>query len=67
MDNTLNAVYHGKEKVDYRLYSISGQLVAKGQLASKGVTNMGNYTSGIYVVQIDDNINGIQAIKVLVK
>lgn len=65
VDNTLNAVYHGSEKVDYRIYTINGQLVGEGKLQSKGVTNLGNFKKGIYIVRVVDGL-GVQSTKVLV-
>ncbi|WP_308991145.1 glycosyl hydrolase [Mariniflexile litorale] len=67
VNNALNAVHNGSEDVDYRLYTVAGQLVSEGKMASRGVTNIGVYPSGIYVVQLDESINETTSVKVLVK
>lgn len=61
-DNVLHAIYNGNEDAKYRIYSITGQLISKGEILSRGVTNLGYYKTGIYIVKV-----GGTSIKVLVK
>lgn len=66
-DNTLHAVNLGSENVDYRLYTINGQLISKGKIVSNSVTDLGNYIKGLYIVQIDEDDKGTHSTKVLVQ
>ena len=64
-NSTLYCNYSGDASASYRLYTITGQLLGNGNLAN-GVTNtLGQFSSGIYIVQVATNTK-TESIKVIV-
>ncbi len=63
--NTLFANSSSSKNMDYKLYTITGQLISKGELLSNGTTNLGNHSTGIYIVQLGKEVP--QSFKIVVK
>lgn len=66
VDNTLKVNYKGDEHYNYGVYSITGQLLSEGKMLSRGVTDLGVYITGIYIIKVVD-VAGVSYIKVLIK
>lgn len=66
VDKTLKVLYKGDEHFYYRVFSITGQLLSEGNMLSRGITNLGDYKTGTYIIKVDDRVGG-SSIKVLVK
>jgi hypothetical protein len=65
LNQSIHAVNYNNLSAKYGVYAITGQLISQGKLISSGVTNLGNYKTGIYIIRIND-VSGVSAVKVLV-
>ncbi len=66
VDHSLNVISNASEDSNYRIYSITGKLLSAGKILSRGISNLGTYLTGIYIVHLE-NADEVNTVKVLVK